>query len=75
MISNYSIGVVLKIANNCFQSDQNNLCPFYKSVTYMKFNAVPKGSTSSATGSLSFSPSTVSAVNTEHILTASYSLV
>ena len=74
-ISNYPVGVVLKIANTCSQSDQNNLCAFYKSVTYMKFNTAPGSIGTTTTGSLSFNPAIVSATNAEHTVSASYSLL
>ena len=69
------MGVVFKLANTCSQSDQNNLCAYYKSVTYIKFNSAPGGIGYSYTGSLTFNPSLVSAVNTEHTISAGYSLL
>lgn len=53
----------------------NNPCTYYKSVTYLYFNAnsIPPG-VSTTYGSLTFSPNTISAVNTKHTVSAGISL-
>ena len=73
-VHSYPVGVTFKLANTCSQSDRNNLCAYYKSVTYMNFNPTPGGPGTYTTGSLSFNPNLVSATNTEHTLSASYSV-
>ena len=73
-MTNYPIGVVFKLANTCSQSDDNNLCAYYKSSTYMTFATVPTPANTYTTGSLTFNPTIVSATNTEHTLSASYSV-
>jgi hypothetical protein len=73
-VSNYPAGVVFKLANTCSQLDMNNLCAYYKSVSYMTFNTAPGGVGTTTTGSLTFNPTIVSATNTEHTLSASYSV-
>ena len=73
-VSSYPAGVIFKLANTCSNSDQNNLCAYYKSVTYMTFNSAPSSVSTGTTGSLSFNPNLVSATNTEHTLSAGYSM-
>ena len=62
------------MANTCSQNDQNNLCAYYKSVTYMSFISASSSVGTTTTGSLSFNPNIVSATNTEHTLYAGYGL-
>lgn len=73
-LASYPMSVVLKLANKCNSQDSVNLCAYYKSVHYMTFNAysAPPGVVS--TGTLSFSPTRVSATNTLHTVSAGYSL-
>ena len=73
--SSYSIGVKLKLAQVCYQQDQNRLCSYYKSTQYLSFkpSVVPPSNVSSF-GSLTFNPSIVSATNSKHTITASVSL-
>ena len=73
-VMNYPIGVVLKLANTCSQSDSNNLCDYYKSVTYMTFTASQHYVGTGTTGSLSFNPNLVSYTNTVHTVSAGYSV-
>lgn len=72
--ANYPIGIIFKLSNACSTSDSNNLCAYYKSVTYNSFVTAPGSYGFSYTGSLSFSPSNVSATNTVHTVTAAYSV-
>lgn len=72
--SNYPIGVVFKLANRCSSLDSNNLCSYYKSVTYMTFNTAPAIVGTTTTGSLTFNPTRVSATNTVHTVSAGYTL-
>lgn len=72
--SNYPMSVVFKLANNCSNWDQNNLCPYYKSVTYLTFNNYPGFPGTGTTGSLTFNPAIVSATNAIHTVSAGYSL-
>ena len=69
---NDPIGVVFKLANPCSTADSNNLCAYYKSVTYLSFTTAPGGMGYGYTGSLSFNPTNVSATNTIHTVTAGY---
>ena len=73
-IANYPVGVVFKLANTCSKLDQNNLCAYYKSVTYLTFNTATSGVSTYTQGSLSFNPNRVSATSTEHTLYAPYGL-
>lgn len=70
----YPVGVVFKIASACNLLDRNNLCAYYKSVTYMTFNSAPAGVGTTTTGSLTFNPTIVSATNTVHTVSAGYAL-
>ncbi len=71
----YPIGVTLKLATICYQSDQNRLCPYYKSTKYLYFkDAVIVPSTVSNYGSMSFNPNIVSAITSKHTISASVSL-
>lgn len=73
-LPSYPMSVVLKLANRCNSQDSVNLCSYYKSVYYMTFNAYSALPGVGSTGSLSFTPSRVSATNTLHTVTAGYSL-
>jgi len=73
--ANYPIGVTFKLANICYQSDQNRLCPYYKSTKYVYFkSAAVVPTTATNFGTLSFNPSLVSATNSKHTLTATVAL-
>jgi hypothetical protein len=74
-VSSYPIGITFKLGNTCYSLDQNNPCTYYKSTKYLTFNAYnnPPG-ISSSYGSLTFSPNIISAVNTQHTVSASISL-
>lgn len=73
----YPIGVTFKLANTCIQSnDINRLCPYYKSIKYLTFQAaqaVP--GVSSSYGSLTFSPNIISYVGSKHTVSAPISIV
>lgn len=68
------MSVVFKLANKCNSQDSVNLCSYYKSVYYMTFNPYSAPPGVGSTGTLSFNPSRVSATNTLHTISASYSL-
>lgn len=70
----YPIGIVFKLSNTCSWSDTNNLCAYYKSVTYRTFSIAPAAVGTTTTGSLTFNPSRVSASNTVHTVSAGYDL-
>lgn len=70
----YPISIVLKLATPCSNNDRNNLCAYYKSVTYLTFNNNPGVPGYGSTGTLTFSPAIVSATNTLHTISASYAL-
>lgn len=71
----YPIGITFKMANICYQSDQNRLCPYYKSTKYIYFKtSVLTPATVNNWGSLTFSPNVISATNTQHTLSASVNL-
>ena len=73
--SSYSIGVKLKLAQVCYQQDQNRLCSYYKSTQYLSFkSAVTPPATVSSFGSLTFNPNIVSATSSKHTITAPVSL-
>jgi hypothetical protein len=72
---NYPIGIIFKLANPCSTADSNNLCAYYKSVTYLSFTTAPGPMGYGYTGSLTFNPSSVSASNTVHTVTASYGII
>ena len=70
--ASYPIGITLKISNVCYQSDQKNMCSYYKSTKYMYFKtAAVVPATTVDFGTLSFLPNIVSATNSRHTLTAS----
>lgn len=73
-LRDYPIGVVFKLGNTCSWSDTNNLCAYYKSVTYLTFNVAPSAVGTTTTGSLTFNPNRVSAPNTVHTISAGYGL-
>lgn len=67
----YPIGVTFKLAQICYQSDQNRLCPYYKSTKYMYFKtAAIVPTTVNYFGSLVFDPLIVSATNSKHVHSA-----
>ena len=72
----YPIGVTFKLANTCIQSnDFNRLCPYYKSIKYLTFQAaqvVP--AVSSSYGTLTFSPNIISYVGSQHTVSGSNSI-
>jgi len=71
----YPIGVTLKLAQVCYQQDQNRLCSYYKSTKYISFKpSVVPPSTVSSFGSLSFNPNIVSATSSKHTVSAGVSL-
>lgn len=75
-VPNYPIGITVKLMGICDNTDQNNLCTFYRSTKYITFNtlstAIPGLNT--PYGSLTFNPNRVSATNTQHIFTGSYTV-
>lgn len=75
-VPNYPIPITVKLMQICESTDQNNLCTFYKSINYLTFTtfsgSVPTPNT--PVGSLTFNPNRVSATNTLHIFTASYTI-
>lgn len=60
----------------CESTDQNNLCTYYKSIKYLTFNTLvgSEPNVNSPYGSLSFNPNRVSATNTLHTFTGSYTV-
>lgn len=63
------------MASVCYQSDQNRLCPYYKSTKYIYFKAaVVPPTTTNNFGTLTFSPNVISATNTQHTLSANVGL-
>jgi hypothetical protein len=68
------MSVVFKLANKCNSQDIVNLCAYYKSLYSMTFNAYSAPSVVVSAGSLSFNPTRVSATNTLHTVSASFSL-
>ncbi len=73
-VANYPISIVFKLATPCSSNDRNNLCAYYKSVTYLTFNSNPGIPGYGTTGTLTFNPSLVSATNTQHTISAGYAL-
>ena len=73
-LTNYPIGVMFKLADNCSQSDRHNLCAYYKSITYMTFTAATSLPSVGTTGSLSYNPNLVSATNAVHTVSAGYAV-
>lgn len=74
-VSNYPIAITVKLQQICESTDQNNLCTYYKSIKYLYFStsaSVPALNT--PYGSLSFNPNRVSATNTQHTFTGSYTV-
>ena len=74
IVHSYPIGLVFKLANTCSYSDMNNLCAYYKSVTYMTFNSYTSIPNVGDTGSLTFNPTRISATNAQHTVSTSYSV-
>lgn len=72
--SGVPIGITLKLATPCYFSDTNNLCAYYKSTTYLSFNTAVGVPGYVYTGTHSFNPNIISAKNTVHTISASYSL-
>ncbi len=71
----YPIGVTFKLANVCYQSDQNRLCTYYKSTKYIYFQTTPSIPTIiSNFGFMAFNPNYVSATPSQHTLTAGVGL-
>ena len=69
------MSVTLKLADNCSNWDQTNLCAYYKSVTYLSFNNAPSlPPTTTTTGTLNFNSPLISATNTVHTLAANYAI-
>ena len=73
-LANYPMGVTFKLATPCSSQDSNNLCAYYKSVSYLTFPSYPGYPGYGYTGSLSFNPTRVSATNTLHTISAGYAL-
>ena len=73
--ASYPIGVVFKFASTCSSSDSNNLCAYYKSATYLQFTNAPSAVGTGTTGGLTFTPNNVSATNTNHTVSAGYSII
>jgi hypothetical protein len=74
-VANYPISVVFKLATPCSSADSNNLCAYYKSVTYLSFGNNPGTPGWSYFGSLTFNPPLVSATNTQHTVSGPYTLL
>jgi hypothetical protein len=70
----YPIGITIKMMDKCDNADQNNLCTYYKSTDYIEFSTASSIPGLGTTGSLSFSPNRVSAINAAHTVSASYTV-
>mgnify|MGYP001255440435 FL=1 len=62
--------------NICDNTDQNNLCTFYQSTKYIYFVAPPGSITGicNSCGNLAFNPNVVSATNSQHTFSGSYTV-
>lgn len=75
-VSNYPIGITVKLMKICDSTDQTNLCTYYKSTKYITFVTlgVSVPSLNTLYGTLSFNPNRVSATNAAHTFTGSYTV-
>lgn len=65
-MANYPVGITVKLMRICDNTDQSNLCTYYRSTKYIYFTTTPGSipGVSSSYGSLTFNPNRVSATNT-----------
>lgn len=75
-VASYPIGITVKLMTICDNTDQNRLCSYYKSTKYIYFVSPPGSITGvcSSCGNLACSPNVVSATNTQHTFTGSYTV-
>lgn len=75
-MANYPVGITVKLMRICDNTDQSNLCTYYRSTKYIYFTTTPGSipSVSSSYGSLTFNPNRVSATNTQHTFTGAYTV-
>ena len=75
-VAGYPIGITVKLMTICDNTDQSNLCTYYRSTKYIYFTNPPGfiPGVSSSYGSLTFNPNRVSATNTQHTFTGAYTV-
>ncbi len=74
-LANYPIGIKVRLMNTCENGDLNNLCAYYSSTHYIKFDPTPViPSTQSNIGTMNENPGYVSATNVQHTFTGPYTV-
>ena len=74
-LANYNIGISARLLSTCENGDKNNLCGYFHSTQYIKFDSTPSiPSTGSNWGSMNENPAYVSATNVQHTFTGPFTV-